>query len=127
MTKIAQALRINATDAEKYLWYILRLKNLGFKFRRQAVIGPYIVDFICFEKRLIIELDGGQHADNMEDKERYEYLKQRGYRVLRFWNNDVLRNREGVVTKIVECLKHPLPSPPLKGEGIYATNPSGGK
>ena len=120
-TRIAQTLRTNATDAEKHLWYMLRLKNLGFKFRRQAVIGPYIVDFICFEKGLIVEVDGGQHADNMEDKGRDEWLKQRGYSVLRFWNNDVLGNREGVIAKIVEYLNHPLPNPPLKGEGIHVT------
>ena len=118
VTKIAQGLRNNATDAEEYLWYMLRVKNLGFKFRRQAVIGPYIVDFICFDKRLIIEVDGGQHADNKEDKKRDEWLKQRKYSVLRFWNNDVLRNRDGVIERIVEFLNHPLPNPPLKGEGI---------
>jgi very-short-patch-repair endonuclease len=92
---------------------------LGFKFRRQTVIGPYIVDFICFEKGLIVEVDGGQHSDNMKDKERDEWLKQRGYNVLRFWNNDVLGNRVGVIEKIAEYLNHPLPNPPLKGEGIH--------
>ena len=120
-TKIAQLLRINATDAEKHLWDVLRLKNLGFKFRRQAIIGPYIVDFICFEKGLILEVDGGQHADNRNDQERDRWLKQRGYKVLRFWNNDVLGNRDGVIEKITEYLNHPLPSPPLKGEGMLVT------
>ena len=96
---------------------MLRLKNLGFKFRRQAMMGSFIVDFICFEKKLIIEVDGGQHADNEADAIRDQWLTERGYRVLRFWNNDVLSNRDGVLEKIVEHLNHPLPSPPLKGEG----------
>lgn len=121
MRKIARRLRINATEAEKYLWYILRLKNLGFKFRRQAVVGPYIVDFICFEKGLIVEVDGGQHANNRADRERDVWLKLRGYNVLRFWNNDVLGNRGGVIEKIAQYLNHPLPNPPLKGEGIHVT------
>jgi very-short-patch-repair endonuclease len=119
----AKELRGNATEAEKYLWYMLRLKNLGFKFRRQAVIGSYIVDFICFEKGLIVEVDGGQHGDSMKDKERDEWLRQRGYSVLRFWNNDVLGNRKGVIEKISEYLNHPLPIPPLKGEGIVKRIP----
>ena len=118
LKKTARELRNNSTEAENYLWYMLRLKNLGFKFRRQAVIGLYIVDFICFEKRLIVEVDGGQHAVNMKDEERDEWLKQRGYNVIRFWNNDVLKNRDGVLEKIAEYLNHPLPNPPLKGEGI---------
>ena len=113
----AKELRNNLTEAEKHLWYILRMKNLGSKFRRQAVIGGYIVDFICFEKKLIIEVDGGQHYNNEADGIRDQWLKERGYKVLRFWNNDVLGNRDGVLEKIVEQLDHPLPSPPLKGEG----------
>ena len=117
ITKYARELRTNPTEAEKYLWYMLRSKNLGFKFRRQAIIGPYIVDFVCFEKKLILELDGGQHADSFEDKKRDKWLQQREYDILRFWNNDVLRNRDGVIQKITEYLNHPLPSPPLKGEG----------
>jgi len=68
---------------------------------------------------LIVEVDGGQHADNSDDKERDKWLKQRGYKVLRFWNNDVLLNRDGVIEKIAEYLNSPLPNPPLKGEGIY--------
>jgi len=114
----ARELRKELTEAEKHLWYQLRLKNLGFKFRRQAVIGKYIVDFICFEKRLIVEVDGGQHAENMDDKVRDNWLTDQGYRVLRFWNNEVLTNRDGVLDKIIQTLNHPLPNPPLKGEGI---------
>jgi len=117
LTQVAKGLRNNLTEAEKHLWYMLRLKNLGVKFRRQVVIGLFIVDFICFEKKLIIEVDGGQHADDVRDKARDKWLNERGYRVLRFWNNEVLENREGVLEKIVLSLNHPLPNPPLKGEG----------
>ncbi len=114
----ARNLRNNLTEAEKYIWYMLRSGNLGAKFRRQAVIGRYIVDFVCYEKRLIIEVDGGQHADSMADKERDEWLKREGFEVLRFWNNDVLENREGVLEKIIECLTSPsltLPTSPAFG------------
>jgi len=118
LTPLAKKLRNNSTDAEKHLWYSLRGENLGFKFRRQAVIGRYIVDFVCFEKRLIIELDGGQHAHNLKDDQRTRWLNAQGFDVLRFWDNDVLRNRDGVLQKIIERLHLPLPIPPHKGEGI---------
>ena len=117
LTQAAKGLRNNLTEAEKYLWYMLRLKNLGVKFRRQTIMGRYIVDFICFEKKLIIEVDGGQHADDVSDKARDKWLNERGYKVLRFWNNEVLGNRERVLEKVVAYLNHPLPNPPLKGEG----------
>ena len=70
------------------------------KFRRQAVIGRYIVDFVCFEKRLIIEVDGGQHAENQGDKIRDQWFRKEGFKVLRFWNNEVLENREGIIEEI---------------------------
>jgi adenine-specific DNA-methyltransferase len=114
----AKTLRKNLTDAERWLWQRLRNRELsGWKFRRQHSIGPYIVDFVCIEKRLVIELDGGQHAENLEsDAKRSEYLKQRGYRILRFWNNDVLREGEAVLSVILSCLEKdapsPVPSPP---------------
>ena len=114
----ARKLRNNLTEAEKYLWYVLRLKDLGVKFRRQAVIGRYIVDFVCYERRLIVEVDGGQHADSEYDKERDEWLRGQGFKILRFWNNDILENREGVLENIIEHLQSPLPNPPHKGEGI---------
>lgn len=103
-TKIVRKLRNNLTDAEKYLWCLLRMKNLGVKFRRQALIGNYIVDFVCYEKKLIIEIDGGQHADNKADIIRDEWLRSQGFKVLRFWNNEVLENRDGVVEKIMQEL-----------------------
>jgi very-short-patch-repair endonuclease len=91
-SKIARArrLRRDATDAELKLWNRLRARTInGFKFVRQEPIGPFFVDFICREQRLIIEVDGGQHATDKRDAIREQWLVDRGYRVLRFWNNDV--------------------------------------
>jgi len=83
----------------------------GLRFRRQQPIDQYIVDFVCFEKRLVIEVDGGQHAmAGVYDKERDEYLRQAGFQVLRFWNNEVMRNTEGVLTMIrAACFDAPSP------------------
>jgi len=115
---IARNLRKRFTDAEKLLWRYLRAKQLeGFKFRRQQPIGNYIVDFVCFEKRVVIEVDGGQHAVEREkDKERDKWLKGQDLKVLRFWNNEVLTNTRGVLEVIREhCLSHPPLAPPIKG------------
>ena len=100
---------------------MLRLKNLGVKFRRQIEIGQYIVDFVCFEKRLVIEIDGGQHADSENDKIRDRWLKEEGFEVLRFWNHDVLKNRDGVLEKIMERLCSPSLTLPTEGEGIQVS------
>ena len=105
--EIARLLRNNPTEAEKYLWYVLRLKNAGVKFRRQAVIGRYVVDFVCFERKLIVEVDGGQHADDQDDKVRDAWFKDQGYVILRFWNNDVLGNREEVLKIIKKQMEMP--------------------
>lgn len=116
LTKRAKVLRKNLTDAEQYLWYILQRKNFkGLKFRRQQPIGKYIVDFVCFSKKLIIELDGGQHAEEQReyDKKRDSWLKGQGFIVLRFWNTDVLENREGVITEILKHCAHARIPPPL--------------
>ena len=105
----ARFLRHNMTDAEKCLWRALRgLKGQGFHFRSQVPIDPYIVDFACYGERLVIEVDGGQH--NMEpriaaDIKRDVFLSQQGFKVLRFWNNDVLQNTEGVMTIILHELE----------------------
>lgn len=98
----SRALRNNQTEAEKKIWYFLRLRNLNNrKFRRQFVLGKYIVDFICFENKLIIEIDGGQHAENkIKDQIRDEWLKSQNFTLLRFWNNEVLENTEAVIEKI---------------------------
>jgi len=92
---------------------------VDFKFRRQYPIAPYIVDFICVEKRLIVEIDGGQHVTMTElDNTRTEFLNARGYRVLRFWNNEVLQQLDAVLARILDSLMHPHPSPlPQAGEG----------
>ncbi|HEV8392443.1 MAG TPA: DUF559 domain-containing protein [Dongiaceae bacterium] len=94
----ARSLRKNMTDAERSLWRYLRLRQLdGHKFRRQVRIGPYIADFACLNQLIVIEVDGGQHADaRAYDARRDDYMRGQGFRVLRFWNNDVLSNVEGV-------------------------------
>jgi very-short-patch-repair endonuclease len=106
LTSYARALRQGQTDAEHQLWMILRNRQIaGLKFRRQQVIGEYIVDFICFDAKLIIEVDGGQHNEKKNanrDEQRTQWLESRGYIVLRYWNNDVLENLEGVTAKIYE-------------------------
>ena len=103
--RFARELRKDMTDAEHRLWRRLRGGQLhGIKFRRQYVIGSYIADFAAPEIRLIIELDGGQHADQQAyDQQRSLFLQHQGYRVLRFWNHDVLQHTESVMTEI---LKH---------------------
>lgn len=110
-------LRRNQTDAERTLWFRLRDRRLrGMKFRRQAPIDNYIVDFCCESSRLIVELDGGQHAEQTaEDAQRTAVLEANGYLVLRFWNNDVLQNIDGVLKTILDTSRpvppHPNPLP----------------
>lgn len=102
----SRRLRRNSTDAEMRLWLSLRDRRLvGHKFLRQVSIGPYTVDFICREYRLIVEVDGGQHADSDTDKIRDGFLDARGYRTLRFWNSDIMTNLEGVLTLISNALR----------------------
>jgi very-short-patch-repair endonuclease len=97
----ARTLRRNATDAELMMWRLLRDRRLcGIKFRRQVPIGPFVADFASIEHRLIVELDGGQHAENMNDARRDAYLNVNGWRVLRFWNNEAMSNRDGVLETI---------------------------
>lgn len=108
LTMFAKSLRKNSTDAENLLWKRLKTRQVeGIKFRRQQPIENFIVDFVSFEKRMIIELDGGQHAeDRHKDIERDKFLSEIGFRVLRFWNNEVLENIDGVLEVIREnCLK----------------------
>ena len=103
----ARALRKAATDAETHLWARLRNRQLkGRKFRRQVPIGPYIAGFVCLEDSLVVELDGGQHARRSSaDDERTAWLQAEGYRVVRFWNHDVLQNTEGVLQAIQAALR----------------------
>jgi len=121
----ARQFRRTSTIAEDRLWRLLRSRQLGdIKFRRQAPIGPWIVDFVAFEQRLVLEADGGQHADNSRDQIRDADLRSRGFRVLRFWNNDIIGNANGVLERIAETIAQP-PSPrglrprpsPTRGEG----------
>jgi very-short-patch-repair endonuclease len=104
LTDFAKNLRRNATSAEADLWSKIRDKQIsGVKFRRQQPIGRLIVDFVSFESRVIIEVDGGQHAETVEDVERDAFLTDRGFTVLRFWNNEVLKNLDGVLEVIREA------------------------
>jgi len=110
----ARRLRREMTEAEKRIWYLLRRHQLeGRNFRRQVPIGPYVVDFACLPARLVIELDGGQHADRAaQDEKRTAWLRSNGYRVIRFWNNDVLQNTEAVIEQILAALnRKEEPSP----------------
>jgi very-short-patch-repair endonuclease len=120
-------MRANPTEAERALWSILRAKRLsGFKFKRQQIIDWYIVDFVCLSERLIIEADGSQHADDRSDVRRDRYLQAQGFRVLRFWNNQVLGESEAVANSIFAALSlpHPptasrrAPPSPEMGEGL---------
>ena len=98
----AKSLRSNMTEAEQKLWYYLRASRfMGLKFKRQKPLGPYIIYFVCLEEKLIIELDGGQHAENIAyDQKRDAWLRDQGYKVLRFWNNELFNQTESVLEKI---------------------------
>jgi very-short-patch-repair endonuclease len=118
----AKDLRSRSTDVERILWCHIRAKRLdGLKFRRQHPIGKYIVDFVCLERKIVIELDGGQHAKpgtEAYDRERDNRLEKEGYRVLRFWDNDVLLNTKGILEVIREqCAEHPPLHPLPSREG----------
>jgi very-short-patch-repair endonuclease len=123
-SNFGKALRRNGTPAERVLWSKLRNRQIGgIKFRRQQPIEHYIVDFVNFEIKLVIEIDGGQHNEDItiiRDEERTAYLNCRGYRVIRFWNNEVMDNLDGVLTKIREVAEDTSPSPfgssPVEGE-----------
>ena len=116
----AKSLRTNQTEAEARLWHHLRAHRfMDLKFKRQKPVGCYIADFVCWERRLIIELDGGQHAEQVAyDRRRDAWLRSEGYTVLRFWNNDVMQQLEGVLEQI-RCAVAPSPLAPLPqaGEG----------
>jgi very-short-patch-repair endonuclease len=119
----ARKLRREQTDAEGKLWYLLRARRLaGYKFKRQFPIGPFIADFACVELKLIIEADGGQHAERQAyDDNRSRWLQAKGWRVLRLWNHDVLNNIEGVTETLREAVRflenNPSPYPlPASGE-----------
>ncbi len=124
----AKALRSRMTDAERKLWFALRDRRFSdFKFRRQAPIGPFIADFICYGARVVIEVDGGQHVESSRDARRDGWFAANDFHVLRFWNNDVLSNLEGVLTALLDLLHKRTPHParaargrpsPARGEGF---------
>ena len=120
MLPIAKRMRREPTDAERRLWSMLRAGRMGSaKFRRQEQIGDFIVDFVCFKARLIVEADGSQHVENAADEARDAWLKSQGFRVLRFWNDDILRDTDTVGEAIHAALRPPLPNPsPARGEGL---------
>ena len=121
----ARRLRKNLTDAERKLWHCLRMRQLeGHKFRRQVRIGPYIADFACLKAMLVIEVDGGQHAEaRLYDSRRDDFMHGQGYRVMRFWNNEVLSNIDGVWQVIVAVINNTgscggTPHPSLPPQGV---------
>jgi very-short-patch-repair endonuclease len=118
----ARNLRKRLTNTERFLWSKIRARQIeGCKFRRQTPIGKYIVDFVCHEQRVIVEVDGGQHSENAkEDGIRDKWFGEQGYRILRFWNNEVLTNMEGVLEVIRDnCKSRPPLNPLPQGEGKH--------
>ena len=107
MKERARSFRRNMTEAENRMWYFLRDRRLnGYKFVREYVIGQYIADFVCREKKVVLEIDGGQHSEAIEyDERRTKFLEEQGYRVLRFWNTDVFKNTRDVLEKILRLLE----------------------
>jgi len=120
MKSLARSLRRQMTDAERLLWHHLWARRFnGFRFRRQLVIEPYIVDFTCLEAKLVIDADGGQHEVQQDiDSERTTYLEALGYRVLQFWNHEILTETQAVLERIHhELIESPHPNPLSEGEG----------
>jgi very-short-patch-repair endonuclease len=115
----ARTLRQNTTEAEKRVWQILRSQQMNeYKFRRQVPIGRYIADFVCHEARLILEIDGGQHdRSSPQEAERSRFLQNEGYRILRFWNNEVLANLDGIHATIAAELGRITPTQTLPPQG----------
>ncbi len=135
--KRARALRSNLTDAERKFWYALRDRRfVNFKFRRQVPVGPFFADFVCYDSRVVIEVDGGQHAESSSDARRDRRFAANDFLVLRFWNNDVLSNLEGVLMVLLESLQERTPHParaergrpsPARGEGDRTRSAGSGK
>ena len=115
----SRKLRAASTDAERLMWSRLRGRQLhGTKFRRQHPLGVYVLDFVCLEAGLVVEVDGSQHVDSDGDAVRDAWLAVRGLRVLRFWNNEVMNNIDGVLEVVMQAISAPPPQPsPSKGEG----------
>ncbi len=120
----ARALRTNMTDTERFVWQRIRYRQIGgCKFRRQHPLGSFIVDFVCLERKLVLELDGGQHAERAKyDEDRTAWLAVRGYRVFRLWNNEAFDNWDGVAERLLALLTGATPHPePLRGSDLPLT------
>jgi len=127
-TGFARRLRRDSTNAELRLWNKLRARSIdGYKFVRQQPLGHYVVDFVCREKRLIIEVDGGQHANNKQDQVRDQWLRQRNYRILRFWNNDIISNLDVVLEVIADALHEEAPPHPVSASDGNRPLPASGE
>ncbi|TAK91709.1 MAG: endonuclease domain-containing protein [Burkholderiaceae bacterium] len=117
----AKELRRHLTDPERILWKQLCSRQLHCKFRRQHPYLNFILDFVCLDRKIVIEVDGSQHADQASyDQQRSQTLEQAGFAVLRFWNNEIIENLDGVMAVVLDHLAvtHPHPNPPLEGEGV---------
>ena len=127
-TTRARQLRRAQTDAEKRLWYRLNNRQLaGCKFVRQEPIGPYFADFVCREHRIVIELDGSQHAESEYDRVRDAFMTERGYRVMRFWNNEIMTNLDGIVETIYVALTSPAAPHPVAPPAQLDLSPQAGR
>ena len=127
-TGLARRLRRDSTSAELRLWNRLRSRSIGGeKFVRQQPIGRYVVDFMCREKRLVIEVYGGQHAESARDQVRDQWLREHNYRILRFWNNDIMSNMDGVLETIAEALRAEAPPHPAPASGGNRPLPARGE
>jgi very-short-patch-repair endonuclease len=119
-------MRVHSTDAEHAMWLILRGRRFqNFKFRRQVPFQNYILDFVCFERKLVVEIDGGQHSESERDAMRDKALSAEGFAVARYWNNDVLKNAEGVQADLLNRLEHLTPHPPRRYRGSAPSPPGG--
>ena len=126
---LAKRMRQEPTEAERRLWSLLRAGRMaGVKFKRQEQIGDFIVDFVCFAQKLIVEADDSQHMESEADERRDAWLKAQGFRVLRFWNNDILADTDAVAEAVLAALEIPHPNPsPARGEGLANSSPLAGE
>ena len=127
-TGLARRLRRDSTSAELRLWNRLRSRSInGHKFVRQQPLGRFVVDFLCREKRLVVEVDGGQHDESDRDRARDQWLREHNYRILRFWNNDVMSNMDGVLETIANALHEAAPPHPVPASGGNRPLPASGE
>ena len=127
-TGLARRLRRDSTNAELRLWNKLRSRSInGYKFVRQQPVGRFVVDFICRDRRLVVEIDGGQHAENKRDVVRDQWLYEHNYKVLRFWNHEVMSNMDGVLQTIADALQAEAPPHPVPACGGNRPLPASGE